>query len=125
MPTLVETPLPQRAAAMGDTTPQFRGRKSPDYSLKEANDRKLGCAAELAVLANEKKRLVDAGRPDLAEKITHVSTIEGDGAGYDIRSFRLDGTVIYIEVKATGGNSSTPFFMSANEIAFAKTHSQN
>ena len=43
------------------------------------------------------------GRPDLAEKVIHVSQIEGDGAGYDIKSFHEDGTVKYIEVKTTRG----------------------
>ena len=50
------------------TTAQFRGRKNIDYSLKEANDQRLGNAGELAVLSNEKEDLVKAGRADLAKE---------------------------------------------------------
>jgi hypothetical protein len=55
--------------------------------------------------------------------VAHVSKIEGDGAGYDIRSFDPEGKVKYIEVKTTRGGISTPFFMSANEIRFSAIHS--
>ena len=65
------------------------------------------------------------GRPDLANKIIHVSKIEGDSAGYDIKSFHQDGSVKYIEVKTTRGGIYTPFFMSLNEIRFSEIHSDN
>ena len=39
----------------------------------------------------------------------HVSEIEGDGAGYDIKSYTPDGKVRYIEVKTTRGAIRTPF----------------
>ena len=71
---------------------------------------------------NEINKLVDSGRSDLAESIIHVSVVEGDGAGYDIRSFNNDGSVTHIEVKATKGSIRTPFFISANELAFARAH---
>jgi hypothetical protein len=51
-----------------------------------------------------------------------VAKIEGDGAGYDILSFTEDGTVKYIEVKTTLGSAETAFFLSANELAFARQH---
>jgi hypothetical protein len=68
----------------------------------------------------ERKRLRDAGREDLASQVVHVSSIEGDSAGYDVRSFTVDGRVRYIEVKTTRGPSDTRFFMSANEVEFSK-----
>jgi hypothetical protein len=102
---------PARVQASGRTTSQFRVRKNVDYSVKDANDRRLGNAGELAVLAEEKKFLAAIGRADLAEKIVHVSEVEGDGAGYDIKSFNPEGSVRYIEVKTTKGGSSTPFSM--------------
>lgn len=55
-----------------------------------------------------------------AMMIVDVSATEGDAAGYDIRSFELDGRVRYIEVKATEGGASTSFFISANEVAFSE-----
>jgi hypothetical protein len=122
-PALVETSVPESVPiTAGETTRTFQARKSPDYSAKDAADRQLGFAAELAVLEREKNRLEAAGRKDLAEKIVHVSKVEGDGAGYDIRSFDTEGRQLFLEVKATRGNARTPFFMSANELAFANRH---
>ena len=88
-------------------------------------DRKLGLAGELSVLEIEIERLTQIGRADLAEKIVHVSEIEGDGAGYDIRSFHQNGDPKYIEVKTTRGGITTPFFMSLNELRFSEIHSAN
>ncbi len=61
-----------------------------------------------------------AGRDDLARKICWVSVTEGDGAGYDIRSFETDGRERLIEVKTTNGHATTPFFISENERAFSE-----
>ena len=56
----------------------------------DIQNRKLGLAGELLVLEYERKNLIDAGRKDLAENVQHVSVEQGDGAGYDIRSFSID-----------------------------------
>ena len=50
----------------------------------------------------------------------HVSELEGDGAGFDIQSFTPAGEPKFIEVKTTTGPAETPFYMSSNEVAFAK-----
>jgi len=47
---------------------------------------------------------------------------EGDGLGYDIRSFEPDGSERFIEVKTTSFGQRTPFFVSANEVSFAHDH---
>lgn len=47
---------------------------------------------------------------------------EGDGLGYDIRSFEPDGRERFIEVKTTSFGERTPFYVSANELRFAKDH---
>jgi len=98
----------------------FRAIKAPDYSAQDARNRKLGLAGEILVLKSEKDRLVAAGRADLAEQVIHTSVEEGDGAGYDIASFRQDGTPLHIEVKTTRGGPKTDFFMSPREIAFSQ-----
>jgi thioredoxin reductase len=59
-------------------------------------------------------------RPDLANQVQHTSVIEGDGAGYDIRSFALDGTPKYIEVKTTKDGPETDFYFTATEVAFSR-----
>jgi hypothetical protein len=69
----------------------------------------LGDAGELLVLEREKRRLVAAGRTDLAAAVLHTATVEGDGAGFDIRSFFLDGRPRFIEVKTTTGPKDTDY----------------
>ena len=93
--------------------------------MKDEKDRKLGEAGEIAVVEKEKQQLVMLGRTDLAQKVVHVSKIEGDGAGYDIKSFHEDGGVKYIEVKTTRGGIATSFFMSGNEVRFSEKHPDN
>ncbi len=105
---------------VGTTLEEFRTKKSPDYALKEKNNKKLGDLGEELVLKYEKEKLMSLNRNDLAEKVLHVSKIEGDGAGYDIKSYDINGSIMYIEVKATRGNINTDFFMSPREIKFSK-----
>lgn len=45
-----------------------------------------------------------------------------DGSGYDILSFKTDGSEKHIEVKTTSGERLRPFFISDNEWAFMKDH---
>ncbi|GKT04188.1 DUF3883 domain-containing protein [Furfurilactobacillus entadae] len=65
-----------------------------------------------------------ASIPELqSKKVEHTSVELGDGAGYDIKSYRLTDNKItehFIEVKATTGDIKTPLFMSKNEINVAK-----
>ena len=46
-------------------------------------------------------------------------------AGYDIRSYTPEGAIKFIEVKTTKGSSSSPFFISPNEVEFSKKNSDN
>ena len=78
---------------------------------------------KLRVLRGDEHTLMRQGLPDLAQWVRHVAEIEGDGAGYDVLSFAEDGTVKYIEVKTTRGSAETAFFLSVNELAFARQHS--
>ena len=109
----------------GISTRTFRARKAPDYSILDANNRELGLLGELYIIGYEKNQLKKQGRIDLAEKVRHISLLEGDGAGYDILSYTLSGVEKYIEVKTTSGPQRTSFYMSANELAFAKFYSEN
>jgi len=103
-------------------TPTFRSRKVADYSMRDERNRKLGLQGEELVLMEEKRRLLELGLHELSEAVTHTSVIEGDGAGYDIKSFNDDGSPRFIEVKTTRGGADTDFFMSVNEIRFADQH---
>ena len=62
---------------------------------------------------------------DLAERVVHVAVVEGDAAGYDIRSYELDGTARLIEVKTTRGAATAAFFVSPNEIALSCVQADN
>jgi Protein NO VEIN, C-terminal/Domain of unknown function (DUF3427) len=106
----------------GTTTRGFRAQKGVDFAEVDAKNRALGHAGECLVLHHERETLMRKGHPDLAQRVRHVAEIEGDGVGYDVLSFAEDGTVKYIEVKTTRGSAETAFFLSANELAFARQH---
>ncbi len=93
--------------------------KGTDYLEREARNRSLGLAGEEFVLQIEHERLWTRGEKVLAEKIEHVSKTKGDGAGYDIQSFEVDGTPRLIEVKTTRYGRMTPFFASRNEVEYS------
>ena len=50
--------------------------------------------------------------------------MEGDGAGYDIKSYTPGGEEKFIEVKTTRGNEQTPFYVSSAEARFAAEHAR-
>jgi hypothetical protein len=116
---------PPRASNMGISTREFRARLRANTVESDQRKRDLGLAGELAVLAYEKTRLLSLGLKALADQVRHVSVIEGDGAGYDILSFKEDGSKLFIEVKTTTGDATSEFFMSSNEVAFSCAHPAN
>lgn len=90
-----------------------------DPAERDSRNRKLGKQGEELVYLREQHQLRAAGRDDLARKVEWTSEVRGDGAGYDIRSFAVDGGERLIEVKTTNGPAKTPFFLSENERAFS------
>jgi hypothetical protein len=95
-----------------------------DFAKRDAQNRELGARGEEFVVATEKRRLKDAGRPDLAEKVVWSSKEVGDGLGYDIESFGDDGEVIFIEVKATNRGKSAAFFLTSTELSVSEKMGQ-
>ena len=72
----------------GVSKENFKGNQIFGYALKESKNRKLGLLGEELVFKYEVANLRSVReRDDLAEKVVHISKVEGDGAGYDIRSF--------------------------------------
>ena len=108
----------------GTSTATFRTRRFSDRAVQDARNRQLGLAGERAVVAREREWLGANGRQDLADAVRHVAALEGDGAGYDVASFELDGSERFIEVKTTRGGPETDFFISANELEFSTRHPQ-
>jgi hypothetical protein len=86
---------------------------------RDHRNRLLGRAGEEFVVDVERRRLIGAGRADLAGRIRWISVEEGDGAGYDILSFDQGGDERLLEVKTTNGSALTPFFLSRNESQLA------
>jgi hypothetical protein len=95
-----------------------------DYVAREARNSALGQAGELLVMEYEAYRLHSAGQKRLAERIEHVSRVQGDGLGYDVLSFEENGRERLIEVKTTSFARETPFFASNNEVRVARERAE-
>jgi hypothetical protein len=54
-----------------------------------------------------------------------ISDEDGDGAGYDIGSYEVDGSPKLIEVKTTMGSALTPFFITSNELTVSNERSEH
>jgi hypothetical protein len=119
---LTERPPPAVRPPRASTHQEFQARKRAFYPNHDALNKELGDAGEMLVLQAERKRLIEAGRADLARQVRHVAVVEGDGAGYDIKSFAEDGEVRHLEVKSTRGAATTAFFISPNEVRFSEAH---
>lgn len=121
-PPIAYGPIPTQRNEPPPVDPAFIaaiGRKY-DVAARDARNRALGRAGEEAVLSGERVLLRSAGREDLARKVRWTSQEDGDGFGYDISSFELDGRERLLEVKTTNGWERTPFHISANELAVAE-----
>lgn len=86
---------------------------------RDMRNRSLGQAGEKFVIQVERRRLTEIGRHDLSDRIRWISEEEGDGAGFDVLSFDLDGKERLVEVKTTNGSAATPFFLTCNEVDVA------
>ena len=115
VPALRNTPPPDELKQLSEIARRF------DVAGRAERNRVLGRAGEERVLRHEKAVLNRAGRADLAESVKWVSDEEGDGAGYDIRSFTTDGRPRLIEVKTTNGWERTPFYITRNERLVAES----
>ena len=91
-----------------------------DPAARDERNRELGERGEALVYEAEQVRLREQDREDLSRKVRWVSKEDGDGAGFDIRSYNPDGSERLIEVKTTNGTSRTPFYISENERAFSE-----
>jgi hypothetical protein len=86
-----------------------------DPAARDQLNRALGRAGEERIVEFERRTLIALERSDLARKVRWISEEEGDGAGYDIRSYDPSGAERLIEVKTTRGGNTTPFYLTRNE----------
>lgn len=109
--------IPKKSDTRGGTKKK-QGKR--DYIKTAINDFEIGEAGEKIVYNHEKQKLIDAYNEgkitDLNNKLEWVSRFD-DSLGYDIRSYDVENQQeMYIEVKTTTGNATTPFYMSENEV---------
>jgi hypothetical protein len=116
-PITVETSNDQ-----GETTLVFRAlrRRRP----ADAETRALGLAGERLGMERERRRLLAAGRADLAEKVVHRANRGGRRRVRHrlVASYFADGRTKFVEVKTTTGPKDTDFLITANEVKFSATH---
>ncbi len=93
-----------------------------DYLAGEQRNRSLAHAGECFVLAFEQLRLARRGQQKFADAIEHASTDTGDRAGHDIQSWDDNGDPLLIRVKTTRFGPETPFYLSTQELALARSH---
>jgi hypothetical protein len=120
---LQRTPLPTPSAptAASPTRTSRKGRHL-DYGLLEEENRSRGAQGERLVADYERAWLRHHGRNDLASRVQWTARDIGDGLGYDVLSFDLNGQERYIEVKATALGAETPFYITSAELDFAQRH---
>ncbi|RME04392.1 MAG: DUF3883 domain-containing protein [Bacteroidetes bacterium] len=122
----LETPptmnMPKKSKETREPTGKYTIRTN--FLKLEAANKSLGDAGEQFALNFERAWLISHGKDSLADKIEHVAKTQGDGAGFDIRSFEPDGTDRFIEVKTTKYGRYSPFFVSANELRFSEEHAK-
>lgn len=123
---LVEAPVDNAfvPGILRDAPASFNGgsQSRTNYLERETRNRSLGLAGEEFVLGYERERLSQAGDGGLADGVEHVSQTQGDGAGFDIRSFDEEGGDLFIEVKTTRYGMQTPFFVTSNELGFSRSN---
>ncbi len=119
---LQQIPIPSNKPSSREVTRLVR---KFDPAARDARIREIGLLGEQRVFHSEQTRLKNDGRKDLASKVRWVSREDGDGAGYDIRSFTSTGQELFLEVKTTIGSEQTPFFISANEVEFSEEHPEH
>ena len=101
-------------------------RKLEPPAERDARNRILGKAGEEFVFELERQRLSMLGRQDLADDVRWVARDDGDGYGYDIRSFHGKGKSSeasrerWLEIKTTNGPKTTPFYITSNELSVSE-----
>lgn len=121
-PLLILTDVPKSQASINNSSNGnvVFNPSHVDWTAKEEVNSKIGLTGEIYVLEAERNKLIKNGLKKLADKIEHISVTKGDGAGYDIRSYSLDGEEIFIEVKTTTKGKNTHFIITEKELQFSK-----
>ncbi|MEK8179281.1 DUF3883 domain-containing protein [Flavobacterium buctense] len=117
--------FPKPKSKLTTKSKSFKPFKGVDFIKKEIENKRLGLLGELFVIKRERDFLIQNEREDLADLIEHSSEVLGDGLGYDILSYELNGDVKHIEVKTTRSEINRPFYLTKNEIEFSKLNEKS
>jgi hypothetical protein len=115
---LFDDPPEQIILPVSDAKPWLsrRGRRI-DFAHRDAYNRHLGQLGEKFTVEVERRRLLLAGRDDLAARIEWVALTCGDGLGFDVLSFdEADDSEQLLEAKTTGLGKHFPFYVTENEV---------
>ena len=122
---VLDPELPEKLPEVREPQRQYLARNI-NFSEREQRNQKLGERGESFVIEYEKYRLTQAGRRDLARDIAWASRDEGDGLGFDIRSFDpATEQPLFLEVKTTQSGKYQPFYISENERAFSNDYADD
>lgn len=113
----VQVGVPTRRPAQRPVTAGGRAGRKIDYQARQESNDAVGQLGEHFAMLYERWRLREHGK--LRDEIVHVSRSD-DSAGFDIRSFEVDGSDRFIEVKSTLGPAETQFFVSDAELRMAR-----
>ena len=120
---VLESAPDKRSLPPKEETREFTPRYY-NFAEREFSNRRLGQSGEEFVLQVERNRLCCLNRNDLAKEVEWTSKSEGDGAGFDIRSFNPEQEQeLFIEVKTSNCGKYQPFYISENEMSFSKRNS--
>lgn len=92
-----------------------RGADETDWAMRDKRNRKLGVDGTFLFCDMRKNDSLLPIEGDLSKMVKSIAPVDSS-AGYDIRSFEVDGFEMFIEVKTASGPKIAAFFISANEM---------
>ena len=116
--TLTLTDPPTGNKARKGRSKKVKTGRHVNYDDIQRKKNTIGELGELIAINYEYERLAAEG---IDKEPVHVSRVEGDRLGYDIRSWASETSEIKIEVKTTTGSAKDGFDMSPNEIEVSRT----
>jgi len=120
-PIFVDFNIKEKIVSNEKESKHTHSEKKADFEKENRRNKRIGERGEDVVMLAEKNYLKKRGKKDLSEKVKQVSK-EDDSAGYDILSYKEDGTEKYIEVKSTKSKMGiASFLISENQIQTSKS----
>lgn len=111
----IETESVENIETTSENQNSFKGQII-NFIQNGIENKRIGDLGELWVIDFERAKLKSANKEKLSNKVKHISKEEGDGTGFDISSFDINGNPIFIEVKTTKGKANSTMFISKTEL---------